>query len=107
MDEFLLIFGMMVVTFGVRYPVMAIVGRVQLPERVFRALRYVPVAVLTAIIVPELFIRDGNFAMTLMNAYLVGGIVSIIVAWRFKNLLLTIIVGMGTFLLWRAVFGAI
>ncbi len=107
MDEFLLIFGMMIVTFGVRYPVMAIVGRVQLPERVFRALRYVPVAVLTAIIVPELFIRDGNFAMTLMNAYLVGGIVSIIVAWRFTNLVLTIIVGMGTFLLWRAVFGAI
>lgn len=107
MDEFLLILGMMLVTFSVRYPVMAIVGRVQLPERVFRALRYVPVAVLTAIIIPELFIRDGNFAITLMNAYLVGGIVSIIVAWRFHNLLLTIILGMGTFLLWRAVFGVI
>jgi len=106
MDEFLLIFGMMIVTFLVRYPVLAIVGRVQLPERIFRALGYVPVAVLTAIIVPEIFIRDGNFAITLVNAYLVGGIVSIIVAWRFHNLLLTIVVGMGTFLLWRAIFGA-
>jgi len=107
MDEFLLILGMMLVTFLVRYPVMAIVGRIDLPERVFRALRYVPVAVLTAIIIPELFIRDGNFAITLANAYLVGGIVSIIVAWRFHNLLLTIVVGMGTFLLWRAIFGMI
>jgi len=107
MDEFLLILGMMLVTFLVRYPVMAIVGRIDLPERVFRALRYVPVAVLTAIIIPELFIRDGNFAITLTNAYLVGGIVSIIVAWRFHNLLLTIVVGMGTFLLWRAIFGMI
>lgn len=107
MDEFLLILGMMLVTFSARYPVMAIVGRIELPERVFRALRYVPVAVLTAITVPELFIRDGQFALTLANAYLVGGIVSIIVSWRFRNLLLTILVGMGTFLLWRALFGAI
>ncbi len=107
MDEFLLILGMMIVTFSVRYPVMAIVGRVELPERIFRALRYVPVAVLTAIIVPELFIREGSFALTIANAYLVGGIVSIIVSWRFKNLLLTIVMGMSTFLLWRMIFGAI
>lgn len=107
MDEVILIFGMMLVTFAARYPVMAIVGRIDLPERIFRALRYVPVAVLTAITIPELFFRDGNFVITLTNAYLVGGIVSIIVAWRFKNLLMTILIGMGTFLLWRAIFGAI
>lgn len=106
MDEVFLILGMMLVTFSARYPVMAIVGRVELPEHMFRALRYVPVAVLTAIIVPELFIRDGNVALTIANAYLVGGIVAIIIAWRFRNLLLTIIVGMGVFLLWRAIFGA-
>jgi branched-subunit amino acid transport protein len=107
MDEFLLILGMMLVTFSARYPVMAMVGRIDLPERVLRALRYVPVAVLTAITIPELFIREGQFAITIANAYLVGGIVSIVIAWRFRNLLLTIIVGMGTFLLWRAIFGAI
>lgn len=107
MDEAILILGMMLVTFSARYPVMAIVGRVELPERMFRALRYVPVAVLTAIIVPELFIRDGNVALTIANAYLVGGIVAIFVAWRFRNLMLTIIVGMGVFLLWRAIFGAL
>ena len=107
MDEILLIIGMMLVTFSARYPVMAIVGRVQLPERVFRALRYVPVAVLTAITIPELFIREGQVTITLANAYLVGGIVSILIAWRFSNLLLTIVAGMGTFLLWRALFGAL
>lgn len=107
MDEAILILGMTIVTFSARYPVMAIVGRVALPERMFRALRYVPVAVLTAIIVPELFIRNGNVALTIANAYLVGGIVAILTAWRFRNLLLTIIVGMGVFLLWRALFGAL
>jgi len=107
MQEFLLILGMMIVTFSARYPVMAIVGRVQMPERVFRALRYVPVAVLTAIIVPELFIRDGSVALTIANAYLVAGIVSIVISWRFRNLLLTIVVGMTVFFLWRAIFGVI
>lgn len=106
MEEFLLILGMMIVTFAMRYPVMAIVGRVQMPERVFRALRYVPVAVLSAITIPELFVRDNQIALTLSNAYLIAGIVAIIVSWRTRNLLLTIILGMGTFLLWRVLMSA-
>ncbi|MEL6149567.1 MAG: AzlD domain-containing protein, partial [Chloroflexota bacterium] len=52
MEEFWLVLGMTAVTFGVRYPSLALVGRMQLPDSVIRALRYVPVAVLTAIIVP-------------------------------------------------------
>lgn len=107
MQEFLLILGMMLVTFAARYPVMVIVGRIQLPDRVFRALRFVPVAVLTAIIVPELFVRDDQLSITLGNAYLVGGIVAVFVSWKFRNLLLTIIVGMTTFFLWRAIWGVV
>lgn len=107
MQEFLLILGMMLVTFAARYPVMVIVGRIQLPDRVFRALRFVPVAVLTAIIVPELFVRDDQLFITLGNAYLVGGIVAVFVSWKFRNLLLTIIVGMTTFFLLRAIWGVV
>ena len=106
-DELHLIIGMMLVTFLVRYPVLAIVGRVKLPERIIRALRYVPVAVLTAIIAPELLIRDGAPALTLANAYLVGGLVAILVAWRWGHLLITILAGMGSFMLWRALFAAL
>ncbi|MCL4252023.1 MAG: AzlD domain-containing protein [Anaerolineae bacterium] len=105
-SELLMIVGMTVVTFGVRYPVLALVGRLQLPQPVIRALRYVPVAVLTAIIVPELLIRDGSWQVNPSNAYLVAGIVSALISWRTKNLLLTIVVGMGVFLLWRAITGA-
>jgi branched-subunit amino acid transport protein len=105
MNEILLIAGMALVTFGVRYPVLAIFGRINMPERVQRALRFVPPAVLTAIIIPEMFIRDGDFALTYTNAYLMAGLVSGVMAWRTKNLLLTIVVGMTFFLLWRAVVG--
>lgn len=106
-EELTLIIGMMLVTFLARYPVLAIVGRFRLPDRVLRALRFVPVAILSAIIAPELLIRDGAPALTLANAYLVGGLISLFVAWRWGKLLLTIVAGMGSFLLWRMIIAAI
>jgi branched-subunit amino acid transport protein len=105
MNEFILILGMALVTFAVRYPVLALVGRAPLPELVMRALRYVPVAVLTAITVPELLYRDGSLSLSLNNAQLVAGIATIVIAWRTKNLLLTIGLGMTIFLGWRAFVG--
>ncbi|MBC7870471.1 MAG: AzlD domain-containing protein [Chitinophagaceae bacterium] len=107
MKEALLILGMMIVTFGVRYPVLALVGRIELPEPVIRALRYVPPAVLTAIIVPAVLLRDGQIALTLDNAYLIGAIAAIGVAWRTRNLLWAIVLGMGVFLLWRVLTGGL
>lgn len=105
MNEVILIFGMMAVTFGVRYPVLALVGKMELPPAVIRALRYVPPAVLTAIVFPAVFLQDGNLAIRLDNAYLIGAIVSVLVAWRTKNLLWTILIGMGVFLAWRGLVG--
>lgn len=104
MNETLLILGMMAVTFLARYPLLAIVGRVELPKRFFRALRYVPVAVLTAITVPAAIMPAGEIDLSPENAYFIGAIVSVVIAWRTKNLLLTILIGMGIFLLWRALF---
>ena len=103
-NEFLLIFGMALVTFAVRYPVLAILGRVSLPDRMMRALRYVPTAVLSAIIIPGLIVQNDAIALTPSNAYLVAGIFSIAVAAFTRKLLPTIIAGMIFFLLWRAVF---
>lgn len=104
-NEILLILGMMLVTFGVRYPMLAIVGRLELPSNVVRALRYVPVAVLTAISVPAVVMPKGTIDIGIDNAYLVAALVAVIVSWRTKNLLATIVIGMGGFLLWRAVVG--
>lgn len=105
MNEFLLIMGMAAVTFAVRYPVLALVSRVTLPQWAIRALRYVPVAVLTAITVPAVAAPDGetiNFGVN--NAYLYAGILSAILAWRTRKLLPTILIGMAIFFIWKAVF---
>ena len=41
-------------------------------------------------------------ALNAGNAYLVGGVIAFLAAWRWGNLLITILAGMGAFLLWRA-----
>jgi len=106
MNEFVMILGMALVTFAVRYPVLVLVGKIPLPDRVFRALRYVPPAVLAAIIVPAMLIPNGESVdFSLSNSYLVAGVVSALIAWRTKNLLLTIVLGMALFLLWRVLVG--
>jgi branched-subunit amino acid transport protein len=102
--ELILILGMAVVTFACRYPVLALVSRMPLPERVLRAMRYIPPAVLTAIIAPAVLMPQGRIEANYHNGYLVAGIVAALIAWRGKNLLLTIVAGMAFFLLWRYFF---
>jgi branched-subunit amino acid transport protein len=105
MKEIILILGMALVTFGVRYPVLAVVGRIDLPQPVLRALKYVPVAVLTAITTTAVLIPQDEIWISYANAYLVGAIAAVLIAWRTRNLLLTIVLGMAIFLLWRAIVG--
>ncbi len=101
MKNTLLIFLMMVVTFGVRYPVLALVGRYNLPQPLKRALRFVPVAVLSALCAPMVLIQDGSWALSFSNVHLIASIVAILVAWKTHHLLFTIIVGMVVFVVLR------
>jgi branched-subunit amino acid transport protein len=104
-QEILLIAGMMAVTFGVRYLPLLFAGRIQLPERALRALRYVPVAVLTAIIVPAALMPQGTIDLRLQNAWLWAAIGTAGIAWRTRNLLYTIAGGMALFVIWRVLLG--
>ena len=104
-DEVILIAGMMAVTFLARYPLMVLVGRMPLPESVFRALRYVPVAVLIAISVPPVLLPGGQLDLRPQNAQIIGALVAIGLAWRTRNLLWTIVGGMAAFFIWRALLG--
>jgi branched-subunit amino acid transport protein len=105
MNEWLLIWGMFAVTFGVRYPPLALVGKIPMPESMVRALRYVPVAVLTAITVPYVLYRDTGFNAGYTNPYLIAGVVAVIVSYWTKNLLLTIGVGLIAFFAYRMLLG--
>lgn len=104
MNETLLIVGMALVTFGTRYPVLAVLSKTTLPERLLKALKYVPPTVLTAIIVPALLLPDGELQVSYTNAPLAAGSFAALVAWRSKSLLLTISLGMAMLWGWRTLF---
>lgn len=102
MNEFLLIAGMAAITFTIRYVLLSVSGHIRLSENVTDLLRYIPPAVLTAIVVPAVLLPDGNaLVLNPQNARLVGAIVAIAVSYRTQNLLLTIGLGMGAFFGWQ------
>ena len=107
MNEFVLIAGMALVTFATRYLVLAVVSRIPLPEPVFQALKFVPPAVLTAIIVPAVLLPEGSLSLQLSNTALYAGLIAALISWRSGNLLLTIVGGMLAFWGWRYMFGLI
>jgi branched-subunit amino acid transport protein len=80
-------------TFATRLSFIALMDRWQPPQWMRRALHYVPPAVLTAIIFPELFLRDSQ--VVLLNPRLLAGALAALIAWRTKSVLLTIGVGMA------------
>jgi branched-subunit amino acid transport protein len=82
------------ITFGMRFSLIYLFGRFEIPETVRRALHYVPPAVLSAIIFPELFLPGGTLDLSLGNTRLLAGLIAILVAWFTRNTLITILAGM-------------
>ncbi len=102
MQEVILIGGMMLVTFSIRYSMFVVAGRMTFPARLEKSLRYVPPAVLTAIIVPAVLIPSGDeMVISYTNPYLVAALFAFAVGWVSKNLLLTIVLGMIAFWVWQ------
>lgn len=100
--ELVLIGGMALITFTIRYAFFAIGHRVRFNPLMARALSYVPVAVLSAIVAPAMLLSDtGSLDLGLDNAYLIGGIGAILIAARWGNLTATIAGGIACFFFWR------
>ena len=106
MKNLFIIIGMFLVTFSVRFGLYARAHRVIVPDWVENALKFVPVAVLTAIIMPLIVLdKGGAWDFSLNNPWLMGSVAAFVVGlWR-KNALLTILVGVLVFFavrLWLA-----
>jgi branched-subunit amino acid transport protein len=92
------------ITFGMRFSLIYLFGRFEVPETMRKAMHYVPPAVLSAIIFPELFLHEGTFNASLDNTRLLAGLIAIVVAWFSRNTLITIIVGMAALFLLQILF---
>jgi branched-subunit amino acid transport protein len=94
-------------TFGTRLSFILLFDLIKVPEWFRRGLRFVPVAVLSAIILPYLTSPNGNLFLSWRNPQLLAGIVAILVAWKTKNVILTIVAGMGALLIFQIVLGMV
>ena len=96
----LAIFGAGAVTFALRLSFIVLLERIRIPPTFRRALRFVPAAVLTAVVIPLLFYEDGALEVSLGNERLLAGLVAALIAWRTRNVLLTL--GGGMAMLWTS-----
>jgi branched chain amino acid efflux pump len=87
-------------TFAIRATFIILIGQREIPPLLRRALFFIPPAVLTAIILPELVLPKGQLNISVANPNLLAGTVAILVAWRTRSVLLTIVIGMVVF--WAA-----
>lgn len=86
-------------TYLTRLSFIFLFGILEPPPLLKRALRFVPPAVLSAIVFQELIIREGAVFLTLENHRLLAGILAILVGLRTRQSLLIIAIGMAALLL--------
>ena len=93
-----------IATYGFRLSFIHLFGRIdEVPASVTRPLRYVPPAVLAALVLPDLVSLGPTVAATLLDERLIAGAVAGAVAWRTERVFATIAAGMMTLWLFRFV----
>lgn len=92
----LLISGMALVTFFTRFTSFALFKTTGIPLWLNRWLKHIPTAILTALIIPSLLLPAGKLDISLQNPYLIAGVISAFVSFRFKNIIITLSLGLGT-----------
>lgn len=95
MNPWLVMIALGALTFATRLSFIALLERLNVPDGVRRALRFVPIAVLSAIIAPELAAHTGALNLSPLNPRLLAGVIATGVAYKTKNVVWTIAAGMA------------
>lgn len=98
-----MVLGMAAVTVFIKAAIFVLGGRVSFPPLLQQALGFVPVTVLTAIIVPMILApHGGGMELDWRNPQLVASIVAVLVCAATRRQLLTIVIGLLVFFGWQA-----
>jgi branched-subunit amino acid transport protein len=102
MNYAVMILGMAAITVTIRAAIFVLGGRIMFPPPVRQALEFVPVTVLTAIIVPMVVAPHGvGLELTWSNPQLVAGIAAVGLCAATRHQLLTIVGAMLVFFGWQ------
>ncbi len=85
---------MAVVTYLPRFIPLALLSGRHLHPLIEAWLKLVPSAVLSAILVPSLLLKDGALSLGFDNLFLWTALICLPLAWRFKSLSLPVVLGM-------------
>lgn len=97
-----MILGMAAVTVFIKATIFVLGGRIAFPPLLQQALGFVPVTVLTAIIVPMVLAPHGEgMELTWRNPQLVASVIAILVCAATRKQLLTIAIALITFFGWQ------
>jgi branched-subunit amino acid transport protein len=102
---FMTICGMLAVTYVPRMlPVVALASR-NMPPALIRWLGFIPTAVLSALLLPDLVVREGGLDFGMENIFLWVALPTLLVAWRTRSFFGAIFTGMGLVAVARWLFG--
>ena len=99
------IIGMALANFAVRFPPLALLSRIDLPQPLRRWLSYIPVAVMATLVVGAVARPGGVWLAPWSNPYLWASIATGVVYWRTRSFLGATLAGIVFFLALRTVVG--
>lgn len=83
------------VTVGERLSFILVFGKREMPSWLMRGLRYVPPAVLSALVLPAVLRPRGVLELGLDNHRILAAVFASLAAWKCRNLLWAIVTGMA------------
>ncbi len=87
--------GMLIVTYIPRMLPLLLLASRPLPPLVIAWLKYVPVTVLSALLLPSLLIQDRELSFGRDNLFLWAAFPTIFVAWKTKSFFGAVLTGVG------------
>ena len=96
---------MALVTYVPRAAPLLLLTRFDLPEKVVQWLKFIPVAVLSALLFPSILMQDGGLDFSPFNEFLLAAVPTVLVVWRTRSLFWAIVVGIGAVSVLRVLGG--
>lgn len=96
MNNFIhIVLGMALVTYIPRMLPLTLLAKKRIPWRLQRFLSYIPVAVLSALLIPSVLVVESKISMGPSNPMALATLIALPVALKTKNMFITVILGMA------------
>jgi len=100
-----IILGAALVTVLPRILPLALLSRINIPDRAVRWLGHIPVAVLAALLAQSVLLSDGRLDFSIRNLSLIALVPTLLVALRTRSLVGTVLTGVASMALLRLLLG--